>query len=358
MQKSHLVAPPVALATLIAGATSALLESVWGLSFGAIVLILAVFAAVHHAEVVAHRVGEPLGTLVLALAVTVIEVALILSMMLNASDEPTPELARDTLFAAIMIIGNGVTGLCLFAGGIRHREQSFRVESVAPALAALMALSTLTLVLPTFTTSSPVGTYTPAQLVFVAISSMGLWCVFTFFQTIRHRDYFLPEDDITNEQAHAAPPTRAQASLSMLLLLVCLIGVVGLAKQLSPSIEDGLAKAGAPPAVLGIAIALLVLLPETIAAVRAAHADRLQTSLNLALGSALASIGLTVPAVAIAAVWLHLPLTLGLNAKDLVLLALTFGVAGITLVHGRTSMMQGAIHLVVFLAFLFLAIVP
>lgn len=346
------------MVTLLAGSFSSLLQSSWGLGLGALVMVMAVLSAVHHAEVVAHRTGEPMGTLVLALSVTIIEVALILSMMLGDDGTPNTELARDTLFSAVMIICNGVMGLCLFLGGVRHREQSFRVEGVGPALAALMALSTMSLVLPTFTTSSPAGTYTDSQLLFVASSSMGLWLVFTFFQTIRHRDYFLPKADRDNEQAHAPPPSWSEAGLSMVALLVCLIAVVGLAKQLSPSIEQTLANVGAPSTALGIAIAMLVLMPETIAAVRAAQANRLQTSLNLALGSALASIGLTVPTVAVASVWMGLPLTLGLHAKDLVLLTLTFGVGGITLVHGRTSMMQGAIHLLVFMAFIFLALVP
>ena len=353
----HSLLPPLALLTL-AGAQA--LDGLWpaaGLLLRGIMLMLAVLSAVHHAEVVAHRTGEPMGTLVLALAVTVIEVALILSFMLMGSSG-SATLARDTLFSAIMIICNGVVGLCLLVGGWRHKEQVFRVQGVGPALAALLALSTLSLVLPTFTTSSPEGTYTASQLVFVALTSLVLWCAFTFFQTIRHRDYFLPEDASHNSQTHAAPPSTLQAGLSLLALLACLVAVVGLAKQLSPTIEATLRNWGSPPTLVGIVIALLVLLPETLAALRAARANRLQTSLNLALGSALASIGLTIPAVAVAAVWLGFPLTLGLASKDLVLLVLTFMVGSITLAHGRTSMMQGAVHLVLFAAFLFLALVP
>lgn len=353
----HHLIPPLALAVLAADNMLSAVAPIAGLVLRGVLLMVAVLSAVHHAEVVAHRTGEPLGTLVLALAVTVIEVALILSFML-ASGADKAALARDTLFAAIMIICNGVVGLCLLVGGWHHTEQRFRVQGIGPALAALVALGTLSLVLPTFTTSSVEGTYTASQLIFVALCSLALWGAFTFFQTIRHRDYFLPQDAGSDSHAHAPPPSPVQAWLSVLGLLACLVAVVGLAKQLSPTIEAVVRYWGAPDTLVGIVIALLVLMPETLAALRAARANRLQTSLNLALGSALASIGLTIPAVAIAAVWVGFPLTLGLAGKDMVLLALTFLVGSITLAHGRTSMMQGAVHLVLFAAFLFLALVP
>jgi Ca2+:H+ antiporter len=241
-------------------------------------------------------------------------------------------------------------------GGLAHGEQSFRIEGTGPGLAALVSLATLSLVMPTFTTSSPEGTYTTSQLVFVAASSLALWAVFVFVQTVRHRDYFLPAEG--DEASHAPPPSAARAGASFALLLVALVAVVGLAKLLSPSIEDAVMRLGAPPAVVGIAIALLVLLPETWAALRAARANRLQTSLNLAIGSALASIGLTIPVVVAASVVMGFPLRLGLEAKDMALLALTFVVGAITLASGRTNMMQGAVHVVIFAAFLFLALVP
>jgi Ca2+:H+ antiporter len=323
----------------------------------AIALMGAVISAVHHAEVIAHRVGEPFGTLVLALAVTVIELALIVSMMM-AGGPDTAVLARDTIFATLMIVCNGVVGLCLMVGALHHHEQVFRIEGANTALAAIIAMSTLTLVLPSFTTSSFGPTYTTSQLAFAAAMSLVLWAAFVFVQTVRHRDYFLPAADAANVDAHAPPPSVAAAWGSVMLLLVALVSVVGLAKVLSPSIEAGLAAAGAPKAVLGIAIAMLVLLPETVAAVLAARANRLQTSMNLAYGSALASIGLTIPAVAAASVWLGLPLVLGAGAKELVLLILTFLVSVITLASGRTHMMQGVVHLVIFAAFLFLALVP
>ena len=257
-----------------------------------------------------------------------------------------------------MIIVNGVVGICLLVGAMAHREQAFRIEGAGPALAALVTLATLALVLPTFTTSSAGGTYTDSQLLFEAVVSIAVWAVFVFVQTVRHRDYFLPPDRPNDESAHAAPPSAGMAWASFGLLVVSLLAVIGLAKTLSPTIEHGIASAGLPPTVVGIVIAMLVLAPETWAALRAARADRLQASLNLALGSALASIGLTIPAVVVAAVLLDLPLELGLAPKDLVLLMLTFVVGAITLGTGRTNMMQGAVHLVLFAAFLFLALVP
>jgi Ca2+:H+ antiporter len=320
-------------------------------------LISAVITAVHHAEVVAHRVGEPFGTLVLAVAVTVIEASLILSIML-AGGEDKATVPRDTIYAAVMLICNGVVGVCILVGGLRHREQTFRVEGSGPGLAALMSLATLTLVLPTFTRTTPSGTYSHSQLVFAAVASLALWAVFVFVQTVRHRDYFLPAVDAADPEAHAEPPTILEAWTSFGLLLLSLVSVVGLAKMLSPTIERGVDAIDAPKAVIGIAIAMVVLLPETSAAVRAARANRLQTSMNLAIGSALASIGLTIPVVVLAALTFGFPLVLGLDPKDLVMLALTFLVSAVTLGTGRTYLMQGAVHLVIFAAFLFLALVP
>ena len=320
-------------------------------------LIGAVIAAVHHAEVVAHRVGEPFGTLVLALAVTAIETSLILSMMLAGGDDMA-ELPRDTIYAAVMIICTGVIGVCILIGGLVHREQSFRVEGASAGLVALIVMSTLALIFPVFTTTTPAGTYSGKQLAFVALTSTALWGIFVFIQTVRHRDYFIPVADASNPEVHAEPPSNRESWASFGFLLVSLVVVVGLAKLLSPTIERGVDVAGAPKAAVGIVIAMLVLLPETWAAARAARADRLQTSMNLAIGSAVACIGLTIPAVVLAAMALGLPLVLGLAPKDMVMLAVTFLVSAITLGTGRTHMMQGAVHLVIFAAFLFLAFVP
>jgi Ca2+:H+ antiporter len=331
-----------------------------GLIFGTVcvaALIGAVVAGVHHAEVVAHRVGQPLGTVVLAVVITVIEVALIVTIMLTGGPDKNT-LPRDTIFSAIMIICNGLVGLCLLIGALRHREQSFHVVGTNAALATLVSMTTLSLVLPVFTTSSAGPTYTTGQLMFAAIASLVLWGVFVFVQTVRHRDYFLPVDNVADQDVHAPPPSLRLAWASFVLMCVALVGVLGLAKVMSPVIEAGVIAIGAPRGVIGIAIAVLVLLPETWAAVRAARANRLQTSLNLALGSALASIGLTIPAVAFTSMRIGVPLVLGLDPKDLTLLVLTFVVASITLVAGRTHVMLAAVHLVIFAAFLFLAFVP
>jgi Ca2+:H+ antiporter len=320
------------------------------------VLIATVFAAVHHAEVVAHRIGEPFGTLVLAVAVTVIEVGLIVSIMLGFAADKAG-LARDTVFAAVMIVCNGIVGLCLLAGGMRHHEQGFHLQGASAALAVLAALTVLSLVVPNFTTSTPGPTFSNSQLVFAGLVSLVLYASFVFVQTVRHRDYFLPLEG-GDDDVHAPPPSNPVALVSAALLGIALIGIVGLAKSLTPALEAIISWIGAPKAVVGIAIALLVLLPEGLAALRGARANRLQTSLNLALGSALASIGLTIPAVAVVSIVLGQPLALGLGVKDMVLLALTLLVGVITLGTGRTTVLQGIVHLVIFATFLFLAVVP
>lgn len=321
-----------------------------------IVLIGSVLAAVHHAEVVAHRVGEPFGTLVLAIAVTVIEVSLIVSLMLsNAGDAAS--LARDTVFAAIMIILNGIIGLCLLAGAIRHHEQRFTLRGMSASLCVLAAMSVLALVLPNYTSSVAGPVYSSSQLLFVAVVSLILYVTFVVVQTVRHRDYFLPSGDAPAD-AHAAPPSDREAWTAFGVLLIALVAVVLLAKALSGTVEAAVLRAGLPLAVVGVVIAALVLAPESLAAYRAARRNRLQTSLNLALGSALATIGLTIPAVAIVSLVLGLPLTLGIDAKSVTLLGLSLFVATLSLGTGRTTVLQGAVHLVIFAVYLFVTVVP
>jgi len=320
------------------------------------ILIATVFAAVYHAEVVAHRTGEPFGTLVLAVAVTVIEVALVVSIMIAAPAD-NAGLARDAVFSAVMIVCNGVVGLCLLCGGARHYEQGFQVHGASAALAVLAALTTLTLILPTFATSAPGPLFSTTQLVFAGIVSLALYGSFVFVQTVRHRDYFLAIGD-DGEDADAGRPSDKSATVSMALLLVALVAIVGLAKALTPTVELGIAQLGVPKSVVGIVIAALVLMPESLAAVRAAWSNRLQVSLNLALGSALASIGLTIPAVAVVSIVLGQPLALGLGPKDQILLALTLLAGVITLGTGRTTVLQGLVHLVILAAFLLFAVVP
>ncbi len=327
----------------------------------AVGLVLCVLASVHHAEVVAHRVGEPYGTLILAGAITVIEVALIVTLMV-AGGSGTAELARDTVFATVMIILNGIIGVCLLVGGIRFGEQSFGLYGVSASLATLAAIVVLALVLPNYTTTIPGPIYSPGQLSFVAVVSLLLYGAFVFVQAVRHRDYFTPTEanDIANDSVdfHAPVPTNKVTGISSLLLLVCLGAVVLLAKATSPSLEAAVASIGAPKALVGVIIAAMVLLPEALASLRAARANRLQTSLNLALGSALATIGLTIPVVAIVSIANGWTLVLGIDGKSTVLLLLTLFVAALSLGTGRTTVLQGAIHVVIFAVYLFTTVIP
>lgn len=320
----------------------------------------AVLAAVHHAEVVAHRVGEPYGSLVLAVAVTVIEVALIVTLMLSGSGE-TESLARDTVFAAVMITCNGIVGLSILVGTVRRAVVLFHAEGTGAALATVTTLATLSLVIPSFTTTTPGPQFSPPQLVFAAMTALLLYGLFVAVQTGRHRDYFLPvtiDDGTVDAEPHADPPSRRAAAVSFGWLLVALVAVVGNAKVVSPTIERTVEAVGLPLSVVGVTIALLVLLPETLAAVRAARRDRLQVSLNLAFGSAMASIGLTIPAIALASRWLPVPLHLGLSGAHIVLLALTVVVAVLTVVPGRATLLQAGVHLTLLAAYLFLTVSP
>lgn len=323
-------------------------------------LLGSVIAAVHHAEVIAHKVGEPFGTLVLALSITTIEVALIVSMMLSGDPADALALPRDTIFAAVMIILNGIIGLCLVVGGRRHRVQKFHVEGMTDALCTMTVIIVLAMVLPNYLGSSPDGTYTSFQLSFVAVATLVLFTAFTIFQTMGHRDYFVPvpvpgQDP---EDEHAAPPSASTTWMSLGLLLVSLAAVVLSAKAISPTLEALLGRWGAPAATLGIIIAAIVLLPEFGAALRNASANRLQSSLNLAIGSAIASIGLTIPAVALLASYMGWPLQLGLDGASSVMLVLSLFVVALTLRTGKTTVQPGIVHLVIFAVYLFFSFVP
>lgn len=331
----------------------------WLVVLVGVVLIGAVLAAVHHAEVVAHKVGEPFGSLVLAVAVTVIEVALIITLMVSGKDTET--LARDTAFAAVMITLNGIVGLSLLLGSLKFNLPRFNSEGAGAALAVVATLTTLTLVLPVFTVTTSGGTFSGSQLAFVAVVSLVLYGAFVSTQTRGHRDFFLPVDDtgeIVEADEHAQPPTLRRTLISLGLLVLSLVAVVGLAKAVSPAIESGVAAVGIPNAFVGVVIALLVLLPEGLAASRSALRNRLQVSLNLGIGSAMASIGLTIPAIAVASIWLPGTLELGLQPVQIVLFLLTVVVTTLTLVPGRATRLQGVVHLVLFAAFLFLTITP
>lgn len=336
-----------------------LLSQTWFITLMGIVLIGAVLSAVHHAEVIAHKTGEPFGTLILSISVTIIEVSLIIAMMF-AGHEGAEFIARDAVFATVMIVVNGVIGLCIFMGGLKHHEMSFRNEGTNSALSALAAMATFILVMPMMTISTPGPDFTQSQLAFAGIACFALYGAFLFFQTVSHRDYYLPqaESNKTNIHIHADKPSNLRTVASVVLLLLSLITVVGLAEALNPAIESAVKAMGAPKTVVGIAIALLVLLPEGYAAVRAARANRLQSSLNLALGSALASIGLTIPTVAAIAILFDLPLSLGISSLNMVLMYLSLFIGALTLAIGRTTMLQGVVHLIIFFEFLFLSLVP
>jgi Ca2+:H+ antiporter len=350
-----------ALAVLFFAAATALgvtfTPTAGGLVFAVVLLFIlfgTVFAAVHHAEVIAERIGEPYGTLLLTLAVTIIEVALIATIMLG--DKPVPTLARDTVFAVVMIVCNALVGICILAGGLRYREQDVQVTGSNLYLSVLIVLATITLILPNYTLTTPGPVYSATQLGFVSVVTVLLYCVFLYTQTVRHRDYFISEAaGVADNGSHTS--TRALL-VSGILLLVSLLAVVLLAKKFSLVVDAGTALIGAPEAFAGILVALLILLPESVAAVSAARKNDLQKSVNLALGSSIATIGLTIPAVAIAAYTLDKQLVLGLSVQDMVLLVLTFVLSMLTFGTGRTNILFGLVHLVVFAVFVFLVFVP
>ncbi len=343
------------------------LAATWGrgLSYFVVALVAlllgaAVLAAVHHAEVIAHRVGEPFGSLILAVAVTVIEVGLIVTLMVSGGPDAAT-LARDTVFAAVMITTNGIVGLSLLIASLRYNLPAFNAEGTGSALATVATLATLTLVLPSFTTSRPGPEFTSSQLAFAAVASLVVYGAFVLAQTGRHRDFFLPvtaDGEVMEAEEHADPPSNRATLVSVGLLVLALVAVVGLAKVESPAIEAGVAAIGFPGSFVGVVIALLVLLPETLAAGRAAQRNRVQTSLNLAYGSAIASIGLTIPVIAVASIWLDGPLILGLDSTQTVLLVVTVIVGTLTVVPGRATRLEATVHLVLLAAFLFLAVVP
>ena len=359
MPRSAWIFPVLAMALFAAVATSGyvFVPSAGGWTLAGLLLVIlfgTVFAAVHHAEVIAERIGEPFGTLLLTLAVTIIEVALIATIMLG--DKPAPTLARDTVFAVVMIVCNGLVGICIFIGGLRYREQDFQVAGSNLYLSVLFVMATITLVMPNYTLTAPGPVYSAAQLGFVSVVTMLLYAVFLYTQTIRHRDYFI--SGVAGEAPGDLRMSNRMLALTVALLLLSLLAVVLLAKKFSLVVDVVIAKIGAPPAFAGVLVALLILLPEGVAAVSAARKNDLQKSINLALGSSLATIGLTIPAVAVAAYTLDMQLVLGLNAQEVVLLLLTFMVSMLTFGTGRTNILFGLVHVVVFAVYVFMVFVP
>ena len=359
MPRSAWIFPALSV-LFFAGATALGLTftpSAAGLVFAAGLLVIlfgTVFAAVHHAEVIAERIGEPYGTLLLTLAVTIIEVALIATIMLG--DKAVPTLARDTVFAVVMIVCNGLVGICILVGALRYREQDVQITGSSLYLSVLIVLATITLIMPNYTLTMPGPLYSTAQLAFVSVVTLLLYGVFLYTQTIRHTGYFMGTGHEVGDAGIAIP--NRMLVLSIVLLLVSLLAVVGLAKKFSIVVDVAIARTGAPPAFAGILVALLILLPESVAAISAARKNDLQKSINLALGSSLATIGLTIPAVAVAAYALDKQLVLGLDTQEMVLLVLTFILSMLTFGTGRTNILFGLVHLVVFAVFVFLVFKP
>jgi Ca2+:H+ antiporter len=319
-----------------------------------VALVLAILSAVHHAETVALRVGEPYGAMLLTLAVTIIELGLLISIMLGRQPEPT--LLRDTIHAVVVLVLHGIAGLCIVLGGLRYREQGFRTEGAHAHLIVLLPMVAITLVLPNFTTSVAGPYYNAQQLAFVSLACLLLWMAFTFIQTVRHREYFLP---ITAPKGEAVQRPRGRLAMQSVGLLTLALGaVVFLAKAVSPALQSAVAAVGAPPALVGVLVAAIVLLPEGLTAVRAARQDQLQTSINLALGSGVASIGLTVPTVSLIAWWTDTPLALGVSSGGAALLVLSFMMALITYGTGRVNLLAGVVHLILLAMWLFLIVVP
>lgn len=357
LEPQHLLAT---LCFLVLLATKSFGETnYWISTLASIFLGIAVMSSVHHAEVIAHKIGEGLGTLVLALCVTIIEVGLILSLMTQAGSDAAV-LARDTVFAAVMIITNGMVALCLILGGLKYKEQEFQVQGSKSLFVVLITLATLVFILPNFTITTSGPTYSTAQMVFIAVICILLYMLFIFFQTHTHKAYFEPatHESVSDRPEEIHDVSAADAWLSFISLCVSLVAVIGLAKIISPLIEQGISYIGAPKSTVGLLIAVIVLLPETWAAISAARANRLQTSLNLALGSGIASIALTIPVVIGFSLYAGRDISLGLDPKNMVFLAMTFLVGILTLGTGKSTLLQGAVHGVILLTYFAMSFIP
>lgn len=326
------------------------------LSVLAVILLFgSVLSAVHHAEVVAHKVGEPYGTIILALSITILEVGLIVSFMLSGT-EGAITYARDTIFAAVMIILNGILGICILVGSMKFKEQRFARSSAITYLVSMVTILVLTLILPNYTSSVLGPFYSEAQLVFVSLACLVIYGVFLMVQTVRHRNYFVTHDEGSGHNGDS--PDKRKAAVSLLFLIMCLALVIFFAKGLSPTIEEFVDDMGAPRAMVGIIIATVVLLPEALAAVRSARNNQFQNSVNLALGSALASIGLTIPAVSAVCIIADIPFVLGLDIKSVILLALSVFIVMLSLSRGKTNILYGTVLLVNLAAYIFTVLFP
>lgn len=309
------------------------------------VMLAAAFAVVRHSDALAEIFGEPYGTLILTIAITIIEVLMISAVMLNGPEVST--LARDTMFAVVMIVFNGMAGLALLVGGLKYHEQTYNLQSATAFLAVIVPLAVLGLVLPNFT-SAPGATLSLLHEGFLMLVSVGLYAVFLVIQTLRHRHYFI-EDEAQEERAPPMDDLRPAAYHGTLLVLY-IVPIVLLSKKIAVPIDFSVHTLGAPTALVGFLVAALVLAPESVAAVRAAAANQLQRSINLLFGSVLASISLTIPAVLAIGMLTDRTVVLGLDPVDALMLILTLAISAITFASGRTNILMGAVHLLLFAA--------
>src|SRR5881275_378368 len=321
------------------------------------VILLSAISVVRHADCLAIKFGEPYGTLILTLSAISVEVMMISTAMLHGANNPT--LARDAMFAVIMIALNGLVGLALLLGGLRHREQHYNLQGVNSYLNVIMTLAVLGLVLPNFTTSTSGPTFSTEQGIFLVVMSLLLYGIFLLIQTMRHRRYFMESKDATVAANVAHHPLQVRSTaFHVTLLLLYLITVIVLAKKFAVPLDNSVEQFGMPQAFGGAIIAALVLAPEGIGAIEATLRDQLQRSINILFGSVLATIGLTIPAVLTIGLITKRSVTLGVQGGYLPLLLLTLAVSVVTFTSGRTNVLQGCVHLLLFAVFVLLIFAP
>lgn len=326
------------------------------------VIMWAAFGVVHEAEELAHRLGEPLGTLILTLSIVIIEVVLVSAVMLSAKDAPT--LGRDTMFAVLMIVLNGVVGLGLLIGGLRHHQQSYNLQGASAFLSVIIPLTTIALVLPNFTTSTHNGTFTTLQAVAFSIFTVALYAVFLLIQTGRHRDFFMDAMEKTRAVEAAASGAKGHGlsagalAMSIGLLIANILPIVMLSKSLATILDHGIAALGAPSALGGVLIAAIVFTPEAISSLKAVARNELQRSINLCLGAATSTVGLTVPAILAVGLVTGQTVILGLAPTEMALLVMTLILSTLTFSGLRTTVLEGAVHLILFFVYLVLIFSP
>jgi len=325
-----------------------------------VVMFWCAFGVIERAEHLAEALGEPLGTLILTISIVAIEVGLISAVMLGGDANPT--VGRDTMFAVVMIVLNGVVGLALLIGGLRHHEQSYNLPGALAYLIVIIPLAVIALVLPRFTTTTEAGTLSAGQAIAFALCTLVLYGIFLAVQTGRHRGFFVEPGERAEDIPHAGlpadPERRAAVRRDTLLLVATVLPIVLLSKTLGAILDRGLVEADAPVALGGLLIALIIFTPEGVSALRAAHRNELQRTVNLCLGACLSTVGLTVPAVLTIGLVTGEDVVLGLDGTGIVLLALTLVLSMVTFSGSRTTVLEGAVHVVVFLVFLVLIFSP